>query len=54
MILFWHPSGPKMRWANGFLEISDLNPESAMHWRLSRKELFLLGVRAIAAAIGRR
>lgn len=53
MTLFWDPTGPLMRYAKGVLRIEDLNPELSTNWRMSRLEMFTLGVRAIIAALSR-
>lgn len=53
MTLFWHPTGPKLRYACGQFEISDLNPEFSAVWAMSRGEMFRLGLRCIIAAMRR-
>ena len=50
MTLFWHPTGPLMKYADGVLYIEDLNPEMKTRWRMSRMEMFRLGWRCIVAA----
>jgi hypothetical protein len=49
--LFWHSTGPKISAGNGTIEISDLNPEQQMRWRMSRWELFVTGWRMILASM---
>lgn len=51
MTLYWHETGPLVKYRDGTLFISDLNPEMATRWRMSRAEMFKLGFRAIRAAI---
>jgi hypothetical protein len=53
MTLFWHQTGPLMRYADKTLEISDLNPELHTKWRMTRTEMLGLGFRCIIAAIFR-
>jgi len=42
-----------MRYASGFLHVEDLNPEVMTKWRMSRKEMLLLGWNCIRAALQR-
>lgn len=49
--LFWHPSGPLLTYRHGFLDISDLNPEIETRWRMSRWEMFKLGLRCLIASV---
>lgn len=51
MTLFWHPTGPRLRYACGMFEISDLNPELSIVWQMSRIEMLRLGWRCIVAAM---
>jgi hypothetical protein len=53
MTLFWHQTGPLLRYVEGALEIEDLNPEIKTRWRMSRAEMFRLGCRCLLAAIWR-
>jgi len=50
MNIFWHPTGPLVEFKDGFLHISDLNPEIKTKWRMSRWEMFVFGLRSIVAA----
>lgn len=52
--LFWHPTGPLMRYGNGILHIEDLNPQIETRWRMSRWEIARLGFACLRAAVGRR
>lgn len=36
MRIFWHPTGPLMRWEDNALLIEDLNPHIRTTWRLTR------------------
>lgn len=51
--IFWHPTGPLVRYNKGVLEISDLNPEISTKWRMSRWEMLVCGVRFIFASVFR-
>jgi hypothetical protein len=51
MTLFWDHTGPLLRYNNGLLEIEDLNPQIATHWRMSRVEMFLIGLKFLWAAV---
>jgi hypothetical protein len=51
MTLFWHPSGPRMRFVDSVLFIEDLNPEARMQWRMSQWEMFKLGLRCLFASV---
>ena len=42
--LFWHPSGPLLAYRDDFLHVQDLNPEIETKWRMSRWEMFKLGL----------
>lgn len=50
MTLFWHQTGPLLRYRNGTLEVEDLNPEVKTRWRMGRLEMLRLGWRCIVAA----
>lgn len=49
--LFFDPTGPVMRYADGALHIADLNPEVRMLWRVSRTQMLRLGWRCMLAAL---
>jgi len=49
MTLFWHPSGPLMKFSNGILMIEDLNPQVSTKWRMTRFERLKTGLRFIMA-----
>lgn len=49
--LYWHNTGPLIRYSGGTLHIEDLNPEVKTQWRMSRWEMFALGCRCIRAAL---
>jgi hypothetical protein len=53
MTLFWHPTGPLMKYENGFLLIEDLNPELKTKWRMSRSEMFRLAWKCFVASARR-
>jgi hypothetical protein len=50
MTLYWHPTGPLLRYAAGVLYVEDLNPEVKTEWRMSRVEMLRLGLRCMVAA----
>jgi len=49
--IFWNETGPSIQFDGEFLHVEDLNPHIQTKWRMSRWELFSLGMRAIAAAL---
>lgn len=51
MKLFYEPCGPLMTYRDGALKISDLNPEVATKWQMSRWEMLCLGWRCIVASL---
>jgi len=53
MTLFWHSTGPLIKYADGILYIEDLNPEVKTRWRMSRLEMLRLGWRCIHASLRR-
>jgi hypothetical protein len=53
MTLFWHQTGPLLRYQAGMLEVEDLNPELKTKWTMSRAEMLLLGWRCIVAGLSR-
>jgi len=44
MTIFWHPTGPRIRYVEDMLYIDDLNPENHMRWKMSRWEMIKTGV----------
>jgi hypothetical protein len=53
MTLFSDATGPYMRYDNGVLHISDLNPQQNMYWNMSRWEMFCVGLRCIWSSLRR-
>lgn len=51
MTLFWHCTGPLMRYVDGFLHVEALNPEVKTKWRMSRMEMLGLGWKCVVAAM---
>jgi hypothetical protein len=49
MTLFFHNSGPMLRYEQSMLKIHDLNPEINTQWRMSRWEMIKLGFRFLIA-----
>lgn len=54
--LFWHPTGPLLKYVRGkfdegTLHVEDLNPQIATKWQMSRGEMLKLGARCIWAAL---
>lgn len=53
MTIFWHPTGPFVKYEDGFLHTEDLNPEVKTKWRMSRGEMLRFGWRCMVAALRR-
>jgi len=53
MTLFWHSTGPLIRYEHGVLRVESLNPEKAVRFRMSRWEMFRLGWRCLGAVFHR-
>ena len=51
--LYFHNTGPQIDYGNGVLHIEDLNPHVKTKWRMGPKEMLVLGLRCIWAAITR-
>lgn len=51
MTIFWHPTGPLVKYEGGLLLIEDLNPEMKTKWRMSRGEMLRFGWRCLLAAM---
>ncbi|MGY3615679.1 hypothetical protein [Bradyrhizobium sp. USDA 10063] len=51
MTLFWHQSGPLVKYEDGMLRVEDLNPEVKTRWCMSRIEMLRLGWRCIVASL---
>ena len=51
MTLFFKNEGPMLRYVLGVFCIDDLNPSATIRWRMSRWELFKVGLRCIWAAL---
>ena len=51
MTIFWHPTGPLMRYENGVLQIEDLNPEIKTQWRMTRTDRLRAGFRLMLASL---
>jgi hypothetical protein len=49
--IYWDHAGPLITYTAGLLQISSLNPEIHTKWRMSRSEMFMVGVRFIKAAL---
>lgn len=54
MTLFWLQSGPLIRYADGFLHVEDLNPQTQTKWRMTRTEMLKTGLRFIWASFRAR
>jgi hypothetical protein len=52
--LFYDPCGPYLAYCDGTLHVADLNPEWSARWKVSRGELFRIGLRCIRAALDRQ
>ena len=53
MTLFFNAAGPMLRYAEGMFRIDDLNPQLKVSWRMSRWEIFCIGLRCITASVRR-
>jgi len=53
MTLFWHNTGPLITYARGILKVGSLNPDNQVRFRMSRLEMFQLGLRCLLAAVRR-
>jgi hypothetical protein len=51
MTLFWHKTGPLLKYEGGSLHVEDLNPQIKTRWRMSRLEMFLLGCKCLWSSI---
>lgn len=51
MTIFWHPTGPSMRYESEMLRVEDLNPEIKIRWRMTRRERLMAGLRFLASAL---
>jgi hypothetical protein len=50
MTIFWHWTGPLVKYEGGFLHIEVLNPEMKTKWRMSRSAMLRFGWRSIISA----
>jgi len=53
MTLYFDHTGPMLRYADGTLTISDLNPHTETQWRMSRLEMLKLSWRCLLASLRR-
>lgn len=53
MTIFWHPTGPVVKYEDGMLGIWNLNPEVKTGWRMSRWEMIQFGWRCVVAGCRR-
>jgi hypothetical protein len=51
MTIFFDKTGPLVRFDGSTLEVSDLNPEQSIRWRMTRGEMFRFGLKAIWSAL---
>lgn len=49
--IYWHRTGPLMKYTDGVLQIEDLNPQRSMFWRVKRLKMIGIGLRFILAGI---
>lgn len=49
--IWWCPEGPLLKYEPATFVIEDLNPDVKITWRMSRFELFKIGLRCILIAI---
>jgi hypothetical protein len=50
MTLFWHPTGPRVTYADGLFKVENLNPQVDTQWTMTRGDMMRLGWRCIVAA----
>lgn len=50
MTLYWHETGPLVKYDGEMLHIEDLNPQVKTKWHMSRMDMLRLGWRCILAA----
>ena len=48
--IYWHATGPLLDYDGQTLLIEDLNPHHVMVWRMSRWEMFKIGLRWLWAS----
>lgn len=51
MTIYWHNTGPLVRFENGLLTVENLNPQTKTRWRMSRIEMIRFGIKAVIAAL---
>jgi hypothetical protein len=49
--IYCDPTGPLIQHYRGVLYIDDLNPETQMRWRMTRREMWRIGLRFLWAAL---
>lgn len=49
--LFFDETGPMIQYDGEVLRIHDLNPETLLRWRMSRREIAMMGWRCLLAAL---
>lgn len=50
-LVYIDPTGPMIHYGAGFMTIEDLNPQTALRWRMSRREAFCVALRLTWAAL---
>lgn len=53
MMIFWHPTGPRVEYTDGMLRMATLNPQNEVKWRMSRIEMLRFGWWCIWAGLTR-
>lgn len=48
--LYWHPAGLKISYGDGMIKVHDINPEIYTQFRMSARDMLLLGWRCIVIA----
>lgn len=51
--IYFHHTGPMIRYESGVLYVNDLNPEMKTKWRMNRVEMLRMAWRCFVAAIAR-
>ena len=50
MTIWWHSTGPLVKYEDGILVVENLNPEVSTRWTMTRSEMLRFGWRCIRVA----
>lgn len=51
--IYWHRTGPLVKYSDGVLHVKTLNPQIKTKWRMSRWEMVKFAFRALRAGLTR-